>query len=161
MIVPMKKVSLVVLDSDRERSLEKLRDTGVLHLQVAEGQSEEIARLEDHRTSLERTLLLLAQAETTSVGEASNGQSGESEERALEIAEEAYALSERKRSLEDELNRMQRNRLALLDWGDFEPSEIQELEESGIHVRLFTLTEAEFTSLPKEISVAVIKQSPL
>ncbi len=158
MIVPMKKVSLVVLDSDRERSLEKLRDTGVLHLQVAEGQSEEIARLEDHRTSLERTLLLLAQAETTSVGEASNGQSGESEERALEIAEEAYALSERKRSLEDELNRMQRNRLALLDWGDFEPSEIQELEESGIHVRLFTLTEEEFASLPEEISVAVIKQ---
>jgi len=158
MIVPMKKVSLVVLDSDRERSLEKLRDTGVLHLQVAEGQSEEIARLEEHRTSLERTLLLLAQVETTSVGEVSNGQSGQNTERALEIAEKAYELSERERGLQDELNRMQRNRLALLDWGDFEPSEIQELEESGIHVRLFSLTEEELASLPEEISVAVIKQ---
>ncbi len=158
MIVPMKKVSLVVLDSDRERSLEKLQDTGVLHLQVAEGQSEEITQLEEQRTSLERTLLLLSQGKTSPVGDAPDGLSGGNAERALEIAGKVYALSDRERGLKEELNRLKRNRLALLDWGDFEPSEIQELEESGIHVRLFTLTEAEFASLPEEISVAVIKQ---
>ena len=33
MIVPMKKVSIVVMEKDREASLEKLREVGVLHLE--------------------------------------------------------------------------------------------------------------------------------
>ena len=33
MIVPMKKVSCVVMDKDRENSLIKLREAGVLHLE--------------------------------------------------------------------------------------------------------------------------------
>ncbi len=150
----MKKVSLVVLDSDRERSLEKLRDTGVLHLESMEGHNEEITQLEEQLAQLERALLLLAQGNPTEELPKSPGDAA----KALDIAQKAYALSERERNLRDELNRLQRNRLALLDWGDFEPSQIQELEKSGIYVRLFSLTAEEFASLPEEVSVVVIKQ---
>jgi len=37
MIVPMKKVSLVVLNKDREASLKKLREIGLIHLEKKDG----------------------------------------------------------------------------------------------------------------------------
>ena len=39
MIVPMKKVSLVVMDKAREVSLEQLRELGVVHLEKKNVQS--------------------------------------------------------------------------------------------------------------------------
>jgi V/A-type H+-transporting ATPase subunit I len=163
MIVPMNKISLVVLDSDRERSLDKLRDVGVLHLQTSEVQSEQLADLEEKRASLERTLLLLQQVKSAPDSDArtkrSTGVAETAAEKSLEIAEKAYQLSDRQRNLADELNRLHRNREALLDWGDFDPAEVRALEEKQIYLRLFTLTDEEFGSLPEEVSVSVIKKT--
>ena len=37
MIVPMKKVSLIVLDGERKHALKKLRKLGLLHIEIKEG----------------------------------------------------------------------------------------------------------------------------
>ena len=37
MIVPMKKVSLIVLDGERTNALKKLRKLGLLHIEIKEG----------------------------------------------------------------------------------------------------------------------------
>ena len=52
MIVPMKKVSLVVLDSLREESLEKLRDIGVVHLEKTDATSRDLTDLGEKKERL-------------------------------------------------------------------------------------------------------------
>ena len=40
MIVPMKKVSLIVLSGQKEDALKKLRRLGLMHIEIAEGSGE-------------------------------------------------------------------------------------------------------------------------
>ena len=39
MIVPMKKVSLIILENKKKEALKKLRKLGVLHIEISEGKS--------------------------------------------------------------------------------------------------------------------------
>ena len=59
MIVEMKKVSVVVLDSERKEALKRLRRTGVLHLETIEGKGAVLASYKDSKTKAENTLGLL------------------------------------------------------------------------------------------------------
>ena len=43
MIVPMKKVSLVVLSNERKEALVQLKKVGVVHLEQIEGSGEKLA----------------------------------------------------------------------------------------------------------------------
>ena len=43
MIVPMKKVSLIVLSGQKEDALKKLRRLGLMHIEIAEGSGERIS----------------------------------------------------------------------------------------------------------------------
>ncbi|MDR2134580.1 MAG: V-type ATP synthase subunit I, partial [Treponema sp.] len=55
----MKKVSLVVLDREREASLEKLREAGIVHLEKKNVSSDSLAGLLDRRARVEAALGLL------------------------------------------------------------------------------------------------------
>ena len=59
MIVPMKKVSLVVLDKHREESLRKLRKIGVIHLERKSVSSDSLAKLMDRKAKVETVLGIL------------------------------------------------------------------------------------------------------
>ena len=131
MIVEMKKVSLVVLDALREQSLQKLRDTGVLHLEDSQGGSDRMAELEEKRVYLERALLQLPEAKT-----APTEQSGDLDD-CMSAANQVVELSEREREQKEELLRLERNRSELENWGDFNPADIKKLEQSGVLVGLF------------------------
>ncbi|WP_319414822.1 hypothetical protein [Marispirochaeta aestuarii] len=54
MIVAMKKVYLILLDSEREKSLQKLKDLGVVHLEDCAGTSETLEALKDKRGPVEQ-----------------------------------------------------------------------------------------------------------
>ena len=47
MIVPMKKVSLVLLEDNRKEALKKLRRLGVVHLEKVNGASQELTEFRD------------------------------------------------------------------------------------------------------------------
>ena len=47
MIVPMKKVSLIVLDGERKNALKKLRKLGLLHIEIKEGKGPRLLELKE------------------------------------------------------------------------------------------------------------------
>jgi V/A-type H+-transporting ATPase subunit I len=49
----MKKVSLLVMDKDKEAALEKIRELGVVHLERKTVSSPALTKLSDHRTRLD------------------------------------------------------------------------------------------------------------
>ena len=62
MIVPMKKVSLLVMDKEKIAALDKLQEMGVLHPERKQAQSDALSRLLEKKTRTENALILLKQA---------------------------------------------------------------------------------------------------
>ena len=61
MIVPMKKVSLIVLDSERKNALKKLRRLGLLHIEIKEGKGSRLLELKEQIASLEKGRFAVAE----------------------------------------------------------------------------------------------------
>lgn len=60
MIVPMKKVSLIVLDGERKNALKKLRKLGLLHIEIKEGKGPRLVELKEQIASLEKGMAAAA-----------------------------------------------------------------------------------------------------
>ena len=60
MIVPMKKISLIVLDSEREDALIKLRKLGLVHIEIKEGKGPRLVQLKEQIAFLEKGMFALA-----------------------------------------------------------------------------------------------------
>jgi V/A-type H+-transporting ATPase subunit I len=171
MIVDMKKISLVVLDSTREESLKALRGLGVLHLEFTQGRSDDLSELEEKRDYLTKSLLLLPKekggdakggpAKGRPAGESPAGEesaAGGTLEKACDTADNIARLFERERALKEEIARIRQERERLAAWGSFDPSSIRELAERGIRIRLLTLRRKEADSLAEELPLFVISE---
>ncbi len=153
MIVKMKKVYLVVLDSMREKALTKLRELGVAHIEREYKSNETVNSLAEKRSLFDRSILALPQlkkpadnAEYTNLDEAEK------------LAERISGIQERVRAIEDEKERARKDILSLAPWGDFNPSDVKELEGEGIVVKLFELTKEQFANLPADLKYITINR---
>ena len=53
MIVPMKKVSLVILGNKKSETLQTLRQLGILHIEITEGSGEKLNELKEQVSMFE------------------------------------------------------------------------------------------------------------
>ena len=131
MIVPMKKISLLVLDSQREPALKKLRKIGLLHIQVAQGTSTRLTALREQSALLESGIFI--------VGERMDKNTMQQEcspEKALEIAQEIAALTEDKKKCHAQIAARQAELERLKDWGEIDPAALFALEEQDVSLLL-------------------------
>jgi V/A-type H+-transporting ATPase subunit I len=75
MIVPMKKVSLVVMEKSREEALNSLREIGVIHLERKTVSSDALTKLLDRKTKAENALGVLRPYEAQKKGAVQNARS--------------------------------------------------------------------------------------
>ncbi len=156
MIVPMRKVSLVVLERHRADSLRELRRVGVMHVEVAPGVGAGDSRVEDLREqrSLVARALALLEAEQGG-GEAP----AEAAADPLAIARAVDASYEKEQAAVQESARLARLAETLEPWGDFDPAALRALEEKGVSVRLITVTAAEASRLPQGVVTLTLGQA--
>ena len=133
MIVPMKKVTLIALRSDRESALEALRDIGVMQIVMDERISGDSAAASDRLTSLRRVLSILEQCAADNglpppVEETCGGVDG--------IVDEVLRNRNRRVSAGSELAELRRRQEALAVWGDFDRSLLDSLNAKGVRVVL-------------------------
>lgn len=126
MIVKMKQVTLLCLKQDKTAVLEKLRDLGVMQLRHAKTpDSKDVAALSKKLSSAERALLLLSTEEGKAEG--STGLSGK------EIALRVLELASERDELLKGRDALQRDREALLPWGEFKPASLAALRAKGLY----------------------------
>ena len=138
MIVKMKKVTLVLLRTRKEKSLAALKKLGVIHVEGARGTSAGTVAIEEHRGLLERALF--------SLGKPAKGQKPvpyTSMEEALEKGREITDLLERIALLKEENAALVKELERLSPLGEFDPGDIRFLEEKGRRVKLYHLLEKE------------------
>ncbi|MDR2080228.1 MAG: V-type ATP synthase subunit I [Treponema sp.] len=149
MIVPMKKVSLVVLDKDREASLEKLRAVGVVHLERRTVASDALSALMDRKLKAETASGLLRPYGSET------GPSGPDLPFA-EMVGRVLALGDEKKTLQEQLAWNAKEYSRVEKWGDFDPRLAAELAERGVVLVPYELSHKSYASLGADRRIIVL-----
>ncbi len=156
MIVPMKKVTLIVLASEKQAALKDLARLGVLDIEsstVLHSDSDELESLRESRNLLHKGLFLLDKAP---------GNDKKTKEytpdKARSLAMETCDLADRIHELQEEELRLRAASDRISPWGDFKPQDIPELREAGMNVRLFEIDVKKLRSLSPEIDYILVNK---
>ena len=137
MIVPMKKIALVVLEKERKEALRRLRKLGVVQLEDVQGTSDELQAYRDQSSKLTKAISLLS--DTKVPKKVLKHQKELEKDAALELAATLVQQAEQKKNCYDRItaNRSELERLS--GWGSVLPEEIATLAEKGVYVSLYEI----------------------
>lgn len=164
MIVPMRKVSLIALASDREEALDRLREVGVVHVQHVGERSSDLDELEEKRNTLFRAMLLLPteEKEEPRINTGDDGTKGSDENTsdfdAYQLADRVYELNDRNRDLQERSEKLTRESARIRRWGSFDPTEIRTLGERGVDIELYELPKEALSTLAEQASAFVVSR---
>ncbi len=150
MIVPMKKTSILCLDADREKTLEKLQRLGVMHVkhvQAPAGESVDSAK--SRRLRVGRALDMLPK---THHAHPSGTPAGATVEVIWEQLEKQKEWQTRLDALLIEEKRLE-------PYGSFDPALIRVLAERGIFVRLYKAGARDELKLPEGAVLQVLNET--
>ena len=142
MIVPMKKVSLIVLDGERKNALKKLRKLGLLHIEIKEGKGPRLAELKEQIASLEKGIFAVADQ---AAGGADRKEADTKE--ALSIAVRIDSLKEEQKKCYADISEDQAELERIKAWGDMDPKAIGDLSKKGIVLSLHEMNPSVYDKL--------------
>ena len=149
MIVPMKKVSLIVMGAQKEEALKKLRKLGTVQIEITEGSGDKLVSLREQITLLEGAFFTIGKNKKVTQVEVST-------EEALTVATQVSDLS-------DEMRKCQADRVALVvelerlkTWGEIDLQAINELMAKGIGISVYEMPAGEYNALSEEVKTVRI-----
>ena len=170
MIVPMKKISLVVMDKHRERALEKLRELGVMHLESRNVVSDALSGLLDRKNRADTALGILRNykepdpSEAPAYGRRKTDQPGnevynaETADNGLpaDPVDQVLELVDQRKNLQEQLAQEKKEANRIEKWGDFNPADLAALKSGGLALTLYELTRKAYESLGDSERVLVL-----
>lgn len=144
MIVPMKKVSLIILRDRKAETLKELRKLGIVHIEITEGKGERLVKLQEEITLLENALFTI-------------GKNKKAEEKAinasetLSIAKEILSLAEQKKACQSERVFLNAELERLKSWGELDPQSIVDLADKGIDISFYEMPKDEYEALSDSV----------
>ena len=153
MIVEMKKISLVMIESGLEKSLKTLRNHGLMHLEKEEINHEELSVLDEQLDTLQKALALLQ-----------NSSSDKSSiyttlDEALETAKNILGIEVKVKENHSQLDLLVKEAERLIPWGVFDPADIRTLAAKGINIHLYECRKNELELIPDQYRSFIISQS--
>lgn len=149
MIVPMKSMTLLCLASEREATLEALRELGVLHLvSVRPPEGKDIEQARARLANVQRALDALPET----------GDAAPSGEPADLVVGRILELLDSTRKHREEMESLSQERARVEPYGSFDPQVIAELAEKGIYVRLYHVESGQRVDAPEGVVVQVLRE---
>lgn len=128
MITPMKKVTILCLDKEKEQSLEVLRDMGILHVTPL------VSPTGNKLNAAKAKVLHVRKALEAIPEKTPKGVSAVTSSAPVEAVHEAVAA---KKNASDEISKLQNDLNRFEAFGNLDPASIQSLEANGVFVRLY------------------------
>ena len=150
MIVPMKKVSLIIKGDKKEETLTKLRKLGLVHIEIAEGSGEKLVELGEQITLLEGAIFTVGKSKNVEKKDVSTKE-------ALSIAKEITALDEEKKQILAERVALSSELDRVKGWGNVNPESVNELTAKGIDVAFYEMPKSEYKALPDSITTVKLE----
>lgn len=146
MIVPMKKVSLLVLEPKKVEALKTLRRLGLMHLEEVQGVGGSVQELKDLLARLEQGLFAVSERQEKGLV-----QKQVEKAEALDIAASITALLEEQKNCHAKISAYQGELERLKPWGEVDPQALAALTENGVHLVPCEMSLGEYQKLEKEI----------
>ncbi len=160
MITPMKKATIVVLDSRRAEELENLKHLGLLHPEIERRNDERTEGLQADRETVLRALAELPAEDDRTLEPADRmAVADEDVERVLETARTIKATADQRRNRREVLEKIDAELARVALWGSFDPDEIRALGERGIDVHLFSMPPRDFRKRAPEGAIVLERGS--
>ena len=151
MIVPMKKVSMVVQAKDKDSTLDSLRELGLIHLENFQCSSPGAEAVSAELNRVAGALLILDEINPKKEIPAASLDGRQATDTVLGLKEELQAC-------QDQLASLFRQIADLEKWGDFEPEDFKFLAWKGWHVRIYTAYGNQVESIPQDNVVVMHKE---
>ncbi len=155
MIVPMKKVFLVLLEAEKRQALKSLRKLGLVHLEELEGHSDELSMLKGEQSNLETALRLLQDLKLEKSVKPSNPIE---ESDSVIFADKVISLFDEKSKAQSEIIKYQLELDRLSRWGGVNLEDFSYLSEKGVHLHLYEIPANKYATLPEDIETVFVNQ---
>ena len=154
MIEPMKKVSVVLLNKEKEEALKALRKIGLVHLEKIDGASEKLTAFKEYSNNAMLTESILGEIKLPKAKKGSEPKL--SDEKVIELCKEVVAKSERKKQLMEEISAdtTELDRFAL--WGDVSNEDIDFLKEKGIALKMYEINAEKYNLIDQDIETILV-----
>jgi V/A-type H+-transporting ATPase subunit I len=180
MILPMKKVCLVVQDKCQDEALAKLREAGIMHLEMSKPAPEKFTAVMERKTQTENAIGLIRQFKAPKIKP--KPQLGAWERRKEtgyrrgrraadllgveeiepysadainapdrpELVKLMNSLANERKSLEDRIAFLAREQTRVKAWGEFNPDDIKALVSGGVAVYPYEISPEIFKNIPQD-----------
>ena len=154
MIESMKKVSVVLLNKEKEEALKALRKIGLVHLQKLEGSSEKLNAFKEYTNNAVVSESILGEIKLPKNSRKAKAELSDS--RVIELCADVVAKSERKKQLLEEISAdtTELDRFTL--WGDVSLEDFEYLKEKGILVRMYEISAEKYSLIDQEIETILV-----
>ena len=150
MIVPMKKVSLILKGDKKEETLTKLRKLGLVHIEISEGSGEKLVKLGEQITLLESAIFTVGKSKNAEKKDINTGE-------ALSVAKEIASLDDEKKQILAERVTLSSELDRVKSWGDVNPESVSELTAKGLDVAFYEMPKAEYKALPDSVTTVKLE----
>ncbi len=151
MIVPMKKLSVLIYHQEKQDFLKSLQEIGIVHIvenndiEQPEAASEEYQKANNISKTCERIVQILdAVRKEKNLDLPQEKPATTSVRYIFNILKEFEVAEEKKEELQQKLSDIQKDMNQLQPWGEFDPEMIGFIEKRGIKLRFFEATEKKF-----------------
>ena len=153
MIVPMKKVSLMIMGDKKKETLKKLRKLGILHIEITEGFGKKIEETKEQISLIESAIFSVSEKKNKNV-ETKEATKDE----VLKISKEVYELTEEKKNCLNERVSLSSELERIKNWGEIEPQVIAELSGKGVEVSFYEMPKSEYDTLGEAVKTVTMEK---
>ena len=151
MILPMKKLTLLVLDSQKKAALKTLRNFGAVHIEKEAASSDTLTELQNTYTRVQQAEALITESQPKKAEKAKTEALTLNRNDLLQAVDEILDLKDQEANTRAAINKLTGDIEAYNGWGDFEPTDIRSFEENGIYLTMGELPEKSYAALPENI----------
>ncbi len=152
MIVPMKKVSLIIMGDKKSETLKKLRKLGLLHIEITEGAGARLNELKEQVSLLESGIFNTGKNKNAEAKDATTAE-------ALAMSREIASFVEKKKLCQAELISLNAELERLKNWGDIDPDEINDIAKKGVDISLYEMPKTEYENLVEHVKTLCLEKT--
>ncbi len=154
MIEPMKKVSLVILNKEKEEALKALRKIGLVHLTKIEGSSEKLNAFKEYTNNAVVSESILGEIKLDK--KAKKLAPKLSDEKLIELCKDIVQKSDRKKQLLEEISADTTELDRFTAWGSVSLEDLDYLKEKGIQIKMYEIPAEKYSLVDEEIETILV-----
>ena len=154
MIEPMKKVSVVILNKEKEDALKALRKIGLVHLSRIEGSSEKLNAFKEYTGNAIVSESILGEIKLDK--KAKKQKITLDDSKVVELCRQVVAKSERKKQLLEEISADTTELDRFEDWGSVSLEDLDFLKEKGIKIAMYEIAAEKYSQIDQEIETILV-----